>query len=349
MIGLFIYIYVVLFGLCCVGIKKSGGGSEANTLSRDCTTSIRGVGMLLIIMAHAIGSYITPLTYFYYVSAVLGVSACFLVSGYGLAKSRKYKQNYMKWFLIPKFARCLIPYFVIYAIYLLVMLLQNTIPSLDKIGYEIATLQLDGLLLWYLKIQLLMYVFFFIVYRWTKINDKIALIFISILTVLYMIIAWKSGLEAYWYNTCWFFPLGILLEMHEEKIVTFCKKSKTVLGSLILTVIMFAFIYMFGRMGAELLVDGIYMLSFNCFLIGFFSLFENAMFCKLLGKYSMEIYLLHLLLLKLTQNNLFNPQNGVSYLLLIGATILISLPIYKISSFLTDRTKMICGQKMHNG
>ena len=156
--------YIIPTILSLFFIKKQ----DNNLLSRDATLSIRGIGMLLIVFTHAIESNINTYTYFFHVSAILGVSACFLVSGYGLYLSLEKNHNYLKGFLIQKFSRLLIPYFIYFIISILYSVFSKQNLDISTIGYELITLQMAGLLLWYLKIQLLLYVFFFISFKFVN-------------------------------------------------------------------------------------------------------------------------------------------------------------------------------------
>lgn len=331
-----ICLYIILPILCLIGVQKNDLIEPA--LTKDATVSIRGIGMLLIIFAHAIGDHIVPETFFFYVSAILGVSACFLVSGYGLYKSHIRTQNYMHGFLVLKFSRCLIPYFILYILYLLVSAATGTLPTLSHIGTELITLRMDGLLLWYLKIQLLLYIFFWIVFRFIA-SEKLRLPALFVFVLVYILIAWRCGIKSHWYNTCLFFPLGILMAKYEVKILTFCRTRLVLLSSFALLLGLFGVIYLFGRLNMDWLIDNAYMLAFNILLVGLFQILKNSKLLYIIGTYSMEIYLVHLLLLTANPFQFFNPTKGISYLILLALTILISLPVYTISNALVKRIR----------
>lgn len=335
------YIFIIL--ICLVGIRKN---EAINGLTKDATQAIRGVGMLLIVFSHAIENTINNTTYFFYVSAILGVSACFLVSGYGLFISMSKKENYLKGFLIQKFSRLLIPYFIFFIISIIVNLTTDNIVNFKDTILELITLQLDGLLLWYLKIQLLLYIFFYLSFKFIK-NQNIAITVIFVLTLIYYVIALKCGLKPYWYNTCIFFALGILMAKTKDSILHLIKKCYIFIPSGIITIAIFIFIYLFGRMELEILIDNAYMLAFNVFLIGIFMNFNNSYFLNIMGKYSMEIYISHLLILKWNPFGLLNPNNGISYLLLLLETIAFSIPVYIVSNKINDNiTKLVKKNKV---
>lgn len=320
--------YIIPILLSLFFIKKQ---EKNNILSKDATLSVRGIGMLLIVFAHAIEGTVNTYTFFIYVSAILGVSACFLVSGYGLYFSFEKKENYLKGFLFQKFFRLLIPYLIFFVISIIYKLITKQVVDISNIVYELLTLQLDGLLLWYLKIQLLFYVFFYISFKFIK-NKNISIVLLIVLTVIYYILAWQFNLKSYWYNTCLFFPIGILLARFKEYILPLIRKWYIIVLSGLVFLSTFIIIYLFGRMNLDFIIDGIYMISFNTFIIGLYMSISNSHFLKIFGKYSMEIYLSHLLLLNWDLFGIFDSNNGYTYLLLLIATLLFSVPVFIISN-----------------
>lgn len=324
-------LYLIVPALCLVGV--SFRSDDQQTLSKDVTGSIRGIGMLLIVFVHGIEGYINNETFFIYVSGVLGVSACFLVSGYGLFKSFHKKENYLRGFLQTKALRMLLPYAVLYAVYLLCSLVSGDVPALQTIGNELLTLRMDGLLLWYLKVQLLCYVLFYLCYRFIySENARLAAVFVGL--ILWMIAAKFLGLGVSWYNTCLFFPAGLLLAKYETRIVRVLRKPICLLCCTGATVILFAMIYLFGRFGMDLLYDWVYMLAFNGALIGMLLYVRGSRLLEALSKYSMEVYLLHLLLLKENPLGFYHAEDGGAYLLIVAISLITAVPLYYLCSWL---------------
>lgn len=312
--------------LCClwgVSIHRN----QTVSLSQDITLSIRGVGMLLIVFVHSIDNYINPQTFFIYVSGVLGVAACFLVSGYGLHKSFARKENYLKGFLQTKALRMLLPYAVLYIVYLIFSLFFGDTPSFSVIAGELLTLQMGGLLLWYLKVQLLCYVIFYLCYRFIP-GRKARMVAVFGGIVLWMILAMALDFGVSWYNTCLFFPLGLLLAEYEKPVLRLLKKPAVTLVNAGATGILFAAIYFFGRFGPDLIYDWVYMLVFNAALIGMLLHIRGSRLLNAFGKYSMEIYLLHLLLLREDPLSLFHADKGAPIFMIAALSLLTAVPLY---------------------
>ena len=331
-----IVLYLIVPLLCLWGI--SFHRDERLTLSQDVTLSIRGIGMLLIVFVHLIQDYINLQTYFVFVSGVLGVSACFLVSGYGLHKSFVRKENYLKGFLQTKALRMLLPYGVLYIVYLLFSLFAGDTPTLSVIAGELLTLQMDGILLWYLKVQLLCYVIFYLCYRFIPGKTaRMAAVFGGV--ILWMILAISLDFGVSWYNTCLFFPIGLLLAEYEKPILGLLRKPVVIAVNTGATVALFAVIYLFGRFGLDLLYDWGYMLVFNAALIGMLLYVRGSRLLNAFGKYSMEVYLLHLLLLTEDPFGIFHADDGLSYLLLAALSLVTAIPIYHLCNRLMKPIK----------
>ena len=81
MLSLIIVFYFVIPAICLIGVEKKP--ISALLIEKDTAIELRGLSMLLIILAHAVGTDSNYATFFFYVSAILGVGMCFLLSGYG--------------------------------------------------------------------------------------------------------------------------------------------------------------------------------------------------------------------------------------------------------------------------
>lgn len=318
-----LYLLVPLLSLLGMKINKS---NDRNSLSIDTTTTARGVGMIMIIFSHGVvETAITNVTFFYSVSAILGVSLCFLVSGYGLYFGYENKTKYLDGFISKKIVKLLLPYFVLYVIFLIYDIINGGLNFKDVL-LEIITLRMNGMMLWYLKIQLLLYLLFFLVYKYIP-KEKTKLPLLFILVIAYIIIMWIVKVEMYWYNTVLFFSLGCLLCKFKDKLIPFIKNKAIIALASIGTCGVFLIIYLFGKFGLDYFVDSIYMLAFNIAVLGVLSYLSNSKLLGFIGKYSLEIYLFHCLLLSINPFGFFDATKWYSYVLLLIITCAISLAI----------------------
>ena len=75
------------------------------------------------------------------------------------------------------------------------------------------------------------------------------------------------------------------------------------------------------------------MSAFGLFLVGLGSYFKESLLLGWIGKYSLEVYLLHCLILRMA-GTYFPGTQAVSYLTLVIVVLLLSVPLEKISNIL---------------
>ena len=321
----FIIVFALLAALCCVGIigKKPVNVNALTALSKEETCALRGVAMLIIVFSHLADPSI-HITFFFYVSGALGVAVCFLVSGYGLGKGCQNKDNYLSHFLLFKFLRCLLPYFALYLIYA-VLFMPDGRTIISEVGRLQMAGRMAGSLLWYLKVQLLLYLFFFFSFRFAQ-HTKNQILILTGCCILYCVIVWLLKAESFWYKTCLFFPLGVWLSFTDRKILPLLRKRVVCFSSACICLFMYVVIYFVGRMGMELVIDGIYMLSFVLFLLGISPYLKGSYLLNFIGSYSIEVYLIHCLILALAREY-FPGTRAVSYISITAVVFLLSIPL----------------------
>ena len=329
----FITLYLLLPISFLPGFKKR---NVTDHISSDTSTELRGLGMALIVLAHAVGNNSNTATFFFYVSAILGVGACFLLSGYGLYKSYHTKEGYMDHFLIPKFSRVLIPYLILLVVDHVITAVLTGSFQIRSLFIELLSLKINTHLLWYIKVQLLLYLFFYVGFRF--LDEKKAILCVFVLTALFIAIAIIAGLQIYWYNTCLFFPLGIILAKFDRKLIPLIVSWKGIILSSLSFVFVFLVIFFFGRMQIELLIDTFYILSFLSLMVGLFSRWGGSFVLTLMGKLSMELYLVHVLFIGRNPWNLYSPQKVWTYLLLLSVSIILCIPIYQFNHAIMNKS-----------
>ena len=151
--------------------------------------------------------------------------------------------------------------------------------------------------------------------------------------ILYSLLLFSLHAETFWYKTCLFFPLGVWFSTVDFSFLPLLRKKTTCIIFAFISFFMFAIIYFKGRMGMELLVDGIYMYAFGLFLVGLSPFFEESLLLGWIGKNSLEVYLLHCLVLRMA-GTYFPGTQAVSYLTIVIVVLLLSVPLEKISGIL---------------
>ncbi len=246
------------------------------------------------------------------------VSIFTFCAGYGVYKSLKTKDNYLRHFI----GRRIMPIVILgYAVALLMIpvrfFLGEDLHGLKLVWY-LTGLKLSNPNSWYVIVIPFFYLCFYLAFRFIK-NEKIALITVFIFTICYQLLGvsidhndwWMRG--EWWYNSVLPFAVGILFSMYEEKIVEHLKRNyvKYVIFGLI-SIFVFYFLRNFAtsffsyygeNWGAPdkilrriicLISEELFALSvvFYIFLLGMKIRFGNR-FLNFMGTITLEFYLIH--------------------------------------------------------
>ena len=214
-------VFILLFQAKRTGIQK-------NDDLFFSLNSLRGIFALEIVIGHCVryeSCPLTPLGNFMLIS----VGYFFFVSGYGLARSYHTKPGYMDSFIKHRILKLL-------TLAIGALIIVTLIAYISPIYTDFKSISTSPLILaksalvrtnWYMRELMLLYICFFIVFRFVK-KYRIALLctfIVIICAILYM-----AG-----YTRCWFasiicFPLGIIFY---ENINLILDRLKTINGKLI--------------------------------------------------------------------------------------------------------------------
>ena len=151
-------------------------------------------------------------------------------SGYGLYKSFKTKENYLKnHFILKRIVPIVVLGYVINLIFLAVRYALGERITGEKLLWYLTGAKLCNPNSWYVYIIPLFYLCFYFAFRYIK-SEKKALTVVLIFTIAYQLLGasidhndWIMRGE-WWYNSIHLFVVGIFFARHEEKIVGHIKK-----------------------------------------------------------------------------------------------------------------------------
>lgn len=273
-------------------------------IAKEYTNSMKLIAIIGIVLAH-IGVQYHGTNYIGYLQMLIvslgafGVQIFFFLSGFGsyFSISKQNKINgYLSWGgrhalrLIVSFVAC---YMVVCAIYMLFN--QNVFSIKDFI-----MLSMPYCTPWYLKVQILFYIFLvvaIIITKYIKQNDNMIVFYAAIFSVCLIIIMQYYGFEDWWWKSNLCFALGILVAINIEKIKSIINRSNRQV--ILLTILaMFVYIlcfkfdkhYLFGPIVAAIRI-------FICFC-WFYAIKFKVRF-QYYSKYTLELYLIHIGLIEL--------------------------------------------------
>ena len=313
--------------------------------------------------------YVPGLEFFVPIGFIL-VAFFTFCSGYGLYKSFKAKENYLNnKFIVKRILPIVILAYVVNWIYYPVRVLLG-----EKMTPKLTIAYLTGAKLcnpygWYVIVIPFFYLCFFLAFRFIK-SEKTALLTVLLFTVAYQVLGasvdhndwWMRG--EWWYNSIHLFVVGIFFAMHEEKIVVHLKKFYPLYLILGIASIYgfnayrnfagYAFSYYgetwnasfkvlrrLATLSSEILLSS--SVVFEAFMIGLKLRIGNK-FLDLMGKITLEFYLIHGLYSELFNYNfegkarsLYYIRNSALFVLVVFVLGLISALILKKAGDLLRR------------
>ena len=306
-----------------VGQKRGGYSDRQFGLSPDCCNCLKGILAVCVLVHHLyqhsdllhrtiIGVYLQAAGY-------LSVACFFFLSGYGLYTSYQEKgEAYIKCFIKRK----IIPFYsllsLLNGIYFAEgVLLGKTFSSITLLkSFSFGgTVIVNG---WYLQVQLLLYLFFFITFRIVKKHKKCMILGECFLFCAFMYVL---GYSSTWYESVFAFVAGMSwreLELHCRRPMS--NKNISLLCGIEFILVCSSFV------GSHIIDNAIValilkMLSAVCFA----ALIVTAvnLICveyvvtRWLGKYSTEIYVFQGLFLTLFHSQFINIANQYIYIFMV--------------------------------
>lgn len=321
-----------------IQIKKVPCITAKEWLSKERTDAIRGVAILLVVLHHVTTIVVNDLPYTMpFVQMGFGsVSLFFLMSGYAHMASYGSKELDYK-FLWKKFKRMLVPYFLIWIIYFVTCFIRNKQVNPSECLADVLHLAYPGTPCWYFKVQLLLYVIFFVAFGiiMKKANPKKKAIVATICILIYMAVAYYAGLEEYWYLTVIFFSIGLALGIYSEQVFSVLKKYGMLL--LLLALLMFiviqAGVFFIGFKGFYYPIQILLCILLNIICISAIVRFRvGSIVLKFMANISLELYLIHGVMLSSDAFPVWNFVEGFDIFVYLFIAIILSWIIHVISN-----------------
>ncbi len=322
---------IALFWGCAIS-KKGQWNEEAFSLGQ--MKAMQGFAAVCIMLHHCgqktsaswiDESYYVPGLEFFVPIGFILVSLFMFCSGYGLYKSFMTKKDYLKdRFIRKRIVPVIVLSYLISLIFLAVRILLGEDMGGGTFVWYLLRFKLCNPNEWFALVIPFFYLCFYLAFRFCK-SDRSALLAVVIFTVCYQLLGasldhgdwWMCG--EWWYNSVHLFAVGIFFAMHEEKIVGHLRRHYRlylVLGLLAMAVFVVlsrfvtAVVSYYGEywdapdriprriicLCSEMLASS--SVVFYAFLLGLKIRIGNR-FLKLMGKITLEFYLIHGLFVEL--------------------------------------------------
>lgn len=347
-----VYIYYpLLILLLFTGAKISRRGEwNDEVLSLRQTKAFLGFQAILIIFHHCSQRTAAPwldkthihhgLDVFVFIG-YLCVAAFFFCSGYGMYVSLHHKDNALSHYFSRRILPLLAAGFITWMMFFIAeMLMGYTAP--EPYIFKVNTY------IWYIPVMILMYVLFYLSFRFCR-NETAAIAVLTVCAVLYFIWARAFFPGTWWYNTHFLFVIGVIVAKQGDGF--FSAMKKLYFPVFVLCFSVFTVCFMFGnyyyqvcghfrirpdeaqRVMLEPFLQAVSAVAFVIIMIqAGMKLRIGNRILDMLGAFTLEIYIIHPLFVRLFgfasfEDNvkpLYYIRNQFLYVLTV---IVISLPI----------------------
>lgn len=254
------FYYPILAFVLFFGVKRAPKGAfHGDFLSLQQTKALQGFAAIGVVFHHIGQNTCAPwlpsdniihgLEPFVPIGYLL-VSLFFFCSGYGLLKSYKAKENYLKGFFLRRALHPLLLLLITDAVSIfLVSFFPSKFPEVSS--YVIPTpFHMGGAVLindksWFIFALLIMYAAFWLGFRIFSKHRILGISFVILATAGYLVFCdwWMYG--NWWYNSIVLFPIGLLFAEYEKRLVPAIQRNYKKL--LIITPILFILFFCLGE------------------------------------------------------------------------------------------------------
>ena len=226
-------------------------------VSRESTSAINGIFIMLILFTHAAG-YMQinqehmPLLYLFRGHCRQLVVTTFLFySGYGIMESiKKRGASYVEKLPLKRVVPLWIKFMIAVCIYAIIMISFGKTLTVPTFVRALLTWDSIGNSNWYVTAILGLYLISYISFRiFGKKNIDIAIAITFILTfIFFVVLFYFRGFESSWtYNTLFCFPAGVLFSRYKDVFESFVKKNDLTWAiSLSISIFVFVVAYIFA-------------------------------------------------------------------------------------------------------
>ncbi|MBQ3969605.1 MAG: acyltransferase [Clostridia bacterium] len=297
------FILLLYFLLIILGARKYPKNQPfaKNCFSKEQCLSLRGAFAVLVVLHHA-GNEINGTMLFsqLYHFGVWATAGFFVISGYGLTVSlQNKKEKYLGEFVSKRLRSPVFPYFVMILLYSAYFRIRDNYTLKDVLNTFLigAPIVKNS---WYIIAIMYLYALYYIFAKLLFLKGKVrSFILVNFVgAAVYIMLCRGVGFGTWWYNTVFCFVVGIIFAEYEKDIIK--KVKKHIVPVNILTAVLLAVIFVCKiklPRGTDLFLGATVLFAVTfavfvpllCMIVDFS---KNAVF-KWIGKISLELYLIH--------------------------------------------------------
>lgn len=271
-------------------------------LDKNFTDRIRGLSIITIIIGHILQLFEFNFLFYkeiFFIIArlcTLSVAIFFALSGFGNILSINKNANSIRK-VFTKIYRLYFEFGIAIIVFISAyyLLYKNfDVVNLTNVFSCFTTMTIPDFSWWYIKVQAIAYVILMI----ALLRNRHLHLIIWGLTIGLICLFIAIQLPAYWYQTVIYFPLGCLIAKYKSQISNFINQYLKNIHTIILTIFTIIIMCIKGFVFTEIfLAFG----SLLCLILSTYKIPQNKII-EFFGKYSLELYIYHLVYILLFRN-----------------------------------------------
>ncbi len=233
-----IILYAILLILILIEIKFKLNSYNEKYISRESTTAIKGIFVLLVFFSHY-SSYVDLSghkinSYFAMLNGWIGqlmVVMFLFYSGYGIVKQIQKSSGgggYINTFLKHRFLSVWLQFAICICLFIIVDIVFGLLGnySLSHILLAFTGWTSIGNSNWFMFVTFALYILVYLSFRFLNFKDiKWNIVIFSVLSCILVVILYIFK-ESHWWNTLLCFPLGMWYGYYKDKVEAFMKRPK---------------------------------------------------------------------------------------------------------------------------
>lgn len=311
-----------------MGSKKE---EDSRILQLDQTKALKGICAIWIMLGHIGKSTALKALWIPWKGSLLIVGVFFFISSYGLTYNLKEKgTDYFKGFLRKRILSIMVPAYIVYLLSGLIILFQNggAVSARNIILYILFS-EFWERTNWFVWEICIFYLLFYLLFQYLD-EKKASIVFLGIVILFEIWASLYLKDNQPWYTSTMALPFGILYAQNENWFDKAVRQRKLIL--VFASLLMIAVTYFASKK-----IDDVYLVSnfilknagtIALIFVVLVVLAQCCIACKLtlwLGKISMEIYLLHLILITPFRTSI---QSDVIYAVcVVAVTLILAVPL----------------------
>lgn len=296
------YIPIILAILYNIKIIKDKN-DNINVLNKQNTNSIKGLIALTVILHHLSQRIEGQSLFLLRGIGYLIVGLFLFYSGYGMARATINKNDYLDTFWKSRVPKVIIPFMMANVLFIIgYSIFENKTYTITQIICYLIGIELIDSFKWYIWTTVILYIGFYISFKYFKNKKSIIAMFIYI--NMYYWTCYTFKVSGWWYNSVFSFFVGVIFGMYSKSIIKFVQNNYKYT---LIPVTVFLLIYTYGFKHGNIFTATIANVSFVIsFILISIKVRIGNKFCTFLGGISYEIYLVHRLVLDILEYRIDN-------------------------------------------